>query len=157
MLSQHDFLYAHAVLGQVYASLAQRGRPHARAYLQKALAEADILRGEELKTGSAIDPGETKYADLVAALAWAYQGDATAATPFLGRLESHSRARRISPATIARVYAVLGDASRALDGLEQAERSHQRDLLTLRVSPFFVSLQPQPRFQALLRRLHLSS
>ena len=156
-LAQRDFLYARAILGQVYAALGAAGGPAALEYRDKALREADRLRELETSRGDAgaADASVTKYADLVAALAWAYQRDAASAAPFLDRLEQGRTHHHVSAATVARVYAALGHTATALQYLEEAEAARDRELLNVKVAPFFRPLHQEPRFQALLRRMSL--
>ena len=55
----------------------------------------------------------------------------------------------------ARVLANLGDRTGALDLLERAVAGHEEEVALMRVDPFFRPLRGDPRFGALLRRLHL--
>lgn len=57
------------------------------------------------------------------------------------------------PFALARVYADLGEPTRALDALERAYRLRSHGLLTLRVEPRLRALRGDPRFRALVRRV----
>jgi non-specific serine/threonine protein kinase len=67
------------------------------------------------------------------------------------------RAKReyIAPTALARIYARLGDGTRALDWLEKAYRERDIFLGNLKVNPDYDSLRSDPRFQDLLRRIGL--
>jgi len=55
----------------------------------------------------------------------------------------------------ARVHANLGDKTRAFELLDRAVQEHEEELALLNVDPFFKPLHGDPRFDALVRRLHL--
>ena len=153
-LAEKDFLYGHAVLGQVYAALSGApGTDHA-AYLTRALRESDLLARPRTAPASA-PPSMSDYADLVAALAWAYQHNATAAHAPLDRLERRYRVGHVSPALLARVYAVLGRSDDALSALEEGEARGDREMLYVKVAPFFQSLRGSNRYRAILARMQL--
>ncbi len=60
---------------------------------------------------------------------------------------------RISPASLAQVYAFLGDTEPAFKALEQACDDHTIDVATLQLSPVFDTLRTDARYETLLRRL----
>ena len=68
------------------------------------------------------------------------------------------RAKReyIAPTALARIYARLGDETRALEWLEKAYRERDIFLGNLKVNPDYDSLRSDPRFQDLQRRVGLS-
>jgi eukaryotic-like serine/threonine-protein kinase len=156
LLARKDMLYAHALLGQVYAHLI-RAQPDRRDdHLRGALERSAILRTKE----SAVPPPPgatepaTDYADLVAALAWSYRGDLAAAAPFVARLEAARAAGRGSLSALARIYAAQGDVARATAALLDAEAQHDRELLYLNVSPYYAGIRDAPQIRALIDRLH---
>lgn len=53
-------------------------------------------------------------------------------------------------------YAGIGDKEQALAWLERAYDQHSNILTTLKVDPAFDSLRSEPRFQEVLRRVHLA-
>lgn len=57
---------------------------------------------------------------------------------------------------LASAYAASGDREQALAYLEQAYRKHSGTLTALKVDPVFDPLRSDPRFQDLLRRVHLA-
>ena len=50
----------------------------------------------------------------------------------------------------------IGDKEQALAWLERAYDQHSNILTTLKVDPAFDSLRSEPRFQEVLRRVHLA-
>lgn len=61
-----------------------------------------------------------------------------------------------SPATVAALYATLGDADRAFEWLERARTDRDLQLSYLRVDPWFAPLRNDPRYQRLLATLRLT-
>jgi TolB-like protein/DNA-binding winged helix-turn-helix (wHTH) protein/Tfp pilus assembly protein PilF len=62
---------------------------------------------------------------------------------------------RLDSCTSAEAAAMLGKNVAALDALEQCDRDTETALLYLKVDPVWTHIRPQPRFQELLRRIHL--
>jgi tetratricopeptide (TPR) repeat protein len=156
LLAQKNLLHARLILGQVNACLGASGDSAQRKdRLARALSESEELRKQEsgIVSGTASTPVRTEYADVVAALAWSYYGDFNAARPYLARLEVN---KAVSPAVVARVYAAQRRPIEALDALEAAEAQGDRELLYLAVSPFWERIRSEPRFQALVTRMHLA-
>lgn len=60
---------------------------------------------------------------------------------------------RISPASLAQVYAFLGETEQAFKALEQAFADHTIDIVALQFSPVFDPLRTDARYENLLRRL----
>lgn len=154
LLATRDFLYAHQLLGQVYAHLGS-GAVDRDGYLRKALRESALIRPRETDPEH---PGGTRvdYADLIGALAHSYQDDPSSAAPYVARLEAGVAAAQASPSLLARVYAVQRRAPEALDALEAAAAQHDRELLYLAVSPHYQHIRHEPRFRALVERMRLT-
>ena len=57
---------------------------------------------------------------------------------------------------VALVLHGVGDDARALDYLEKAAQERAISLWQLNSSPFWKDLQPNPRAQAILRKMNLS-
>lgn len=57
---------------------------------------------------------------------------------------------------LAGVWANLGDADRAVRCLEDAYRERRPGIVSIKVNPIFDPLRTHPRFQALLKTMHLS-
>jgi TolB-like protein/DNA-binding winged helix-turn-helix (wHTH) protein/Tfp pilus assembly protein PilF len=81
-------------------------------------------------------------------------GRTAEARAVLAQLDNMARSRFVTSYGVAVVHAGLGDRSAALDWLERAaaERSHW--LVWLPLDPRFDELRSEPRFQAVLARLH---
>jgi serine/threonine-protein kinase len=68
--------------------------------------------------------------------------------------------RRISPGgepapfNLALVHLGLGDRQRALDELEQAYAASSQSLVWLKIDRIYDPLRSEPRFVALMRKLH---
>jgi TolB-like protein/tetratricopeptide (TPR) repeat protein len=149
LLSSTDHIHARFVLGQVYAYLGGLDRSR-REYFDRALHQAGLLRQKSTAATS-------RYADLVAALAWSYHGDLAAAAPFVDALSVPEGPERVSPSFAARAYAAQGRVPEALAALEAAESERDRELMYLGVSPLYDGVRADPRFRALLARMHLST
>ena len=72
---------------------------------------------------------------------------------------STERAKRgesvVSPTTLARLYAQLGEKDQAFEWLEKAYEERDGDLLFINNRPDFDPLRDDPRFHDLLRRMNL--
>jgi tetratricopeptide (TPR) repeat protein len=159
LLARKDLFYGHAMLGQVYAYLGgAEVDPGLRVeYLNKALQESAIVRRQDGR--ARVDGAGTVhsvYADLIAVLAWGYQGNPQAAAPFMERLSAARADGRISAGLIARAHAGLKDNTRALEALLDAEAGRERELYYINVSPLYAGLRQDPRFRALVDRIGLS-
>ena len=130
------FAHAHATLGILYVG---QGR------FDEAVAAVD--RAAELGAGSPL---------YVSFLGWAYGtgGEVDKAQEIVARLDATSRDQYVSPAYLAWVHAGLGDTDSALDCLDRAYEERASFLIYLPTFPGFDPLRPDPRFQALLRRMN---
>ena len=70
-------------------------------------------------------------------------------------LEARRRTGYVSPFTIARLYADMGEKDKAFDWLDTAWREHDRLLLGLNVSPGLDNVRSDPRFAELVRKVGL--
>ena len=59
----------------------------------------------------------------------------------------------VSPLTLARVYAELGEKDTAFEFLEEAFEKHDLLLVEIRNDPEFDNLRDDPRFKDLLKRI----
>jgi len=73
----------------------------------------------------------------------------------LKRLRRRSEQGLVSSFDMASLYAAFGDNEQALAWLERGYEQRDTWLVTLKAWPWFDSLLPDPRFQALLRRINL--
>ena len=72
----------------------------------------------------------------------------------ISELKERSRDHYVFPSVFAYAYLGLGNKDRALTYLEQAYEEQDPALFYLKVGPFLDPLRPEPRFQALLRRVN---
>jgi len=72
------------------------------------------------------------------------------------KLENVSRHEQADPVTMVWAHLGLGKKDEALADLETAYAGHLSILATLKVDPAFDPLRSDPRFQDLLRRVHLA-
>ncbi|HKT59932.1 MAG TPA: protein kinase [Gemmatimonadales bacterium] len=77
------------------------------------------------------------------------------ARAILRRLEELQLKQYVSPYHMAYVHAGLGEDERALDWLEAAYDQRAGGIFGIKGSFLFAHLRPQPRFQALLRKMNL--
>jgi serine/threonine protein kinase len=161
LVQQKDLLHVHLILGQVYAQLGAVHPERRQDYLEKALNESAILRQKEthgaLATTAGTAEARTEYSDFIGALAWAYAGEPGAARPFLESLEIGHLHGRVSPSILGRIYAVQRRSADALEALEQSAAERDRELMYLSVSPLYDAIRDEPRFRALLQRMHLTN
>lgn len=99
----------------------------------------------------------TPNSDRMFAQFYGMTGDRKSAEPFLSHLNQALAKEAISPAVAAWVYAALGRKDDAIDLLERAAAERDRHMLFLKVYPFVDNLRKEPRFQAIMARMHLQS
>jgi TolB-like protein/DNA-binding winged helix-turn-helix (wHTH) protein/Tfp pilus assembly protein PilF len=71
----------------------------------------------------------------------------------ISRLEELGRRQHLDPYMMAVAYAGRGDRDRAIELLSQAVDEHNAQLIALWIDPFFDTLQADPGFQELVRRV----
>jgi tetratricopeptide (TPR) repeat protein len=121
-------------------ALEQSGKPQeALIELQKALA----LESENVFLLSLV--GFTQ----------ARMGAREKAEDIIRQLKELSRHKYVSPVHIARVYAGLGNRDQAFESLERGYQGRDYNMPYLRADPTFDSLQSDPRFSVLRRRVGL--
>jgi len=98
-------------------------------------------------------PGVTTTAFL--AYAYARSGQTEKAARIEEQMMKQSHDKYVSPMVLAVVHSGLGMKSQALDDLERGVDEHSPNAMYLGLDPAFESLRDEPRFQALLRRIHL--
>jgi tetratricopeptide (TPR) repeat protein len=93
----------------------------------------------------------------VAPLAHAYalSGKRAEALKTLAELQKISEQHYVPPASIAIIYAALGDKDQAFAWLQKADKERDGLLTRLRVDPRFDSLRSDPRFNDLAKRVGL--
>jgi TolB-like protein/tetratricopeptide (TPR) repeat protein len=159
-LTHKDLIAAHIALGDVYSELgAQSSGAEAQAYFTWAIQQADLVE-KAVRRSMAQSPPQSgaltiKYADRMHAEYYMMSGRNDPAQPYLDHLVADTAAGRISPGALGRLYAVLGDAARAMPLLESAAARKDHALFFLKVAPQFDRLRGDTRFQALLEHLGL--
>jgi adenylate cyclase len=86
---------------------------------------------------------------------YALMGERDKARKQIDKLTKSSTRRYISSASLASIHAALGDKDLALDLLNQACEERATFLIYLRVNPRWDNLRSDPRFTALLGKIHL--
>ena len=87
--------------------------------------------------------------------ALALSGDTVGARKALADLQRMAYSRYVSSLYFAAIYIGLGEKSRALDWLDKAYKERNDRLVYLNVDPVADPLRSEPRFQNLMKRLHL--
>jgi serine/threonine protein kinase/tetratricopeptide (TPR) repeat protein len=127
----------HATLGWVYLKLGRE---------EEGLAE--LRQGAELTLNDAMFLAQLGEA-------YALTGREMEARDVLRRLEERSHEEYVTPYYFAYVHTGLGEYDRAIDYLEQALVERSGGLYGIKASFLFAPLRGHPRFEALLKKLHL--
>ena len=132
---QPESLWAHQAAWNVFQQKEEYARAVAEAKeVYRLLGAPDVV--EALDRGYA----KGKYEDAMRQAADA--------------LVQRSKRTSVRPTDIARMYARVGEKDLALDWLEKAYQERSGILIYLNVSRFFASLQSDPRFQQIIRRMN---
>lgn len=99
--------------------------------------------------------GDTPIGLLDLGYAYAVSGNRAEALAILQRLQSANV--EVSPSHLAALHVGLGNKAHALDLLERGFVQHDPQLINLKINHRFESLHPEPRFQAVLRRVGLAN
>jgi len=135
--SNQTYPYAHLFLGFTYA--AKGMYPQAIASYQEAI-----------KLGL-----DTPSTQIHLGVTYAQAGSREQAQTILKRLQTSKD--HVSPGELAMLYTAMGEREQAFASLEKAYEAHDLQLQYLGVAPEFDPLRSDPRFQALLRRVGLTS
>ena len=119
------------------------------AYLQKGMNDQAI---DAFRRAAALN-GVRDSAHL--AYAYAVTGHRTDAQRLIETLVATDRSRYLPPFHIALAYAGLGDKDAAFRWLERGYVEHASFMDGIKVTPGFDVLRSDPRFAALLARMHL--
>ena len=143
--ARHNLCQAYVRLGSL-ASGAESDE-----YSLKAIAEAERVASIERRTPTI----PSQLSNHMFALIYSARKQIAEAEPYVRRLIAGTAERRTSPVYLAMVYAVRGELETALRLVEQAVATRDHFVLFLRVNVFLEALRAQPRFDALLRTVHL--
>ncbi len=134
------------------------GFPMAHLFLGQTLTEPGRTDHAVRHLETAMERSGGGSPEMKAALGYALgrAGDADEARRHLLELSGLAGERYVSPTLLAQVLVGLGEAEPALGWLEKAAEGRATDLAWLRVRPVFRPLASEPRFHALLERLHQS-
>jgi len=134
-------------------------RGHARAHSTLGWALLRMQRPAEglaeLERAVALAPGATMWLAQLGE-AYAQAGEVDRARDILKRLIEQSRTTYVTPYHMAYIYTGLGQHDEAVNCLEQAYQQRAGAIYGLKGSFLFTELHPHPRFQALLRSMHLA-
>jgi tetratricopeptide (TPR) repeat protein len=133
-----DFMRTHLRLGLAYVQ--------ERRY-QEALVEYNKAR--EIA-------GDTPQINAHIAHVLAVSGKKTEALTALAKLQELAQRQYVPPYDIALIYLGLGDKEKAFEWLEKAYSDHSTEMIYFKVDPMFAPLGSDPRYESLLRRMHLS-
>jgi TolB-like protein/Tfp pilus assembly protein PilF len=122
----------------------------AASLLQKASYE-DAMRA--LRRARSVTEGGAQEALL--GIAFAKMGRKQSALDIIEELKQISRRRYVSPLHVAEVYSCLQDYDRAFEWLDKAHGELAPSLIYLKVNPVWDPLRPDPRYTALLQKMHL--
>ncbi|MEJ7810148.1 MAG: protein kinase [Gemmatimonadaceae bacterium] len=131
------FAVARAWLGMTYIAMGVHD-----------VAIAELERAVELTKGNPA---------ILAGLgdAYAVAGQRDKAQRIADTLAEQAERRKVVPVFTAVIYGDLGEADRAFQVLDAAYEQRSDWLVNLKVTPYFDSLRPDPRFAELLRKMRL--
>jgi Flp pilus assembly protein TadD len=132
-----SFIEAHRYLAWVYEKKGMFGE-----------AIAEFRQGLSTSGGDPRIVGDLGHA-------YAISGQRRMAEESLVRLKEQSKLRYVAPYGMAVVYAGLQDTAETVKYLEEAYQDRSYCMVQLRIDPRFDALRGDPRYQDLLRRMHL--
>jgi tetratricopeptide (TPR) repeat protein len=129
-----------------------------QAYLDlgsAALAEGDLERALDWwRQGQSLESSVRSY-DAFIVRALAPLGRHEEAAEILTRLEEESRQHYVRAEVLAMGYAAVGNLDKAFGSLERAFQARSAGLIYLHLDPGYAPLKPDPRFDALVKRIGL--
>jgi serine/threonine-protein kinase len=154
------------------ALCAHRARDFTKAaqYFDRAISlNPELPMGHALRAMTAMQMGQPDVAlaaarkaapyghpaDLFLAAPFAVSGKRHEALALLARCEETRATKNIWLVAMAMAYAQLGEIDLALTRLEEAYEARDFWMVWLKVQPEFDPLRAEPRFQRLLRQVHL--
>ena len=133
-----SFVEAHLFLGWVYER---------KAMFAEAIAE--------LRQALSLSGGNPRFVGSLGH-AYAISGQRKLAEDSLNRLKEQAKERYVTPYDLAVVYAGLREADPTFKYLEMASEDRSYWMCWLRFDPRFDAIHSDPRYQDLLRRMHLT-
>ncbi|NOT48361.1 MAG: tetratricopeptide repeat protein [Acidobacteria bacterium] len=128
---------------------------YARYYLGSALVHAGDPYSAIREFEMLVEEEPLQQAIALLGFSYAEAGRFDSAQGCLRKLDEMELSRYISPYVRAIVHCGLGEIDQALAMLEQAYFEKAPWLVWLRIDPFLTRLYGEPRFEALLDKLHL--
>lgn len=110
---------------------------------------------EDLTAAFKLDDNPWTVASL--AHASAVSGDRSRVAELLAELRNRTERQFVAPYFVARIYTGLGDKEQALAWLEKAYEARDECITWLKVDPTMESLDTDPRYAVLLRRVGLAT
>lgn len=89
------------------------------------------------------------------AYAYAAAGKKTEARAIFARLNERAKQHYVSPYTLARIHAALGEKDPAFEMLERALRERDQKIFWLKIDPTFDALRRDARFADIMRKMNL--
>jgi TolB-like protein/DNA-binding winged helix-turn-helix (wHTH) protein len=124
-----------------------------------ALAQAYQLQGSYTEALAELDqitaPGDLPLAFSERGLIFALQDKKQQALEMAEKAQNISKGRRADARYIAEIYFALGDKDSGFRVLEKAYEDHDAEIIMLKGDPAFDSIRSDPRYLALVNRLHL--
>ena len=151
LITLGDFAEAENLARRVIAldpKFFYRGDPLVLVYLAGERWQSCVERARAVAAEGQSAP------DFAAAICYQHTGDSAQAQAILKALEAAAQTGYADHSNIAAVRLALGDAEGAMADLEQADRDRSAPLLTVWALRWFAPLRDNPRFKALLERLH---
>ena len=151
-IADRDLSTARYNLCQIYARIAKSGvGATSEQYYSRAFDQAKALAAIEQRSPNR----ESELSSRMYALLHSLRGEFLEAAPYLEKLEQRVAAEQSSPGPLAMIYTAQNRREAALDAIERAVLLRDRFVLYLRVHVFLEELRGDPRFVAVLRKLHL--
>jgi tetratricopeptide (TPR) repeat protein len=123
-----------------------------QAYIANGMYDDAIAFGEN---GLQKSPSNLTYLSFLGQ-AYAKSGRRVDAQQFIDRLREAAKTQHVRTYYIACIYAALGDKDKAFAELEKSFADKDCFLPRAKIDPLLDPLRDDPRFKALLKRLHLS-
>jgi TolB-like protein/DNA-binding winged helix-turn-helix (wHTH) protein/lipoprotein NlpI len=130
-----DFPRAHLII----YSYVEKGM------FNEALADIETWRG--------LQP--SPWGEMLLVYVYSHAGRTADARAALVQLEAYERTHVVDASPLLYAYIAIGDKEKAFTWLEKAFEQRSNCLSALKVDPIYDPLRSDPRFQSLLRRVHL--